>query len=252
MTMDSATFENETDLGPVIGKPEPSFLGLPLEIREKIYCYWIYAVELPDRMLHYLKGPPFTIHRRMVPDEKPGYDPLNLFLVNHQIYGEAQRGFWPYFRFRLSGLNVALVVFRSLHMGFRSQIRYFGHKLSPETANLHVVVSKVKEMRELLPNLRSVRFEAQMPSCPGKDVKIRAIQTLVPQIQPFWEVEGIEVECSEWVVFWDPYGRIPPYSLKDLGIVRIDSRHKFEADVGTAREQWEVQACRALRQAYKL
>ena len=201
----------DDELNASFSKPEPTFQGAPLEIREKIYQYWLRSAcggdagTKSDR-----RGPgskwliwPYSVAGYRLDNKSP----QALFLASRQVNEEANRVFWPLCRFGFDHTDYALAFVNAVPAARLAQIQHIHLRLMLEVPRLvdasideltmlwHLVPD-LEQIRSKLPRLRSVTFDLDGCSLFGNDVELPiGIQNFQFQMAPFWHVKTIYVTC---------------------------------------------------------
>ncbi|KAI9652903.1 MAG: hypothetical protein M1831_006332 [Alyxoria varia] len=207
----------DDELSALTSKPEPTFQGVPLEIREKIYQYWLlsscggdYHNKSGERepQAEWLIWPQFAKHRRHV--KHRGRSPLDLLLASRQVYEEANRVFWQFFRFGFAFAAEALDFLDEIPTIRLDQIHHIHLRLIPqvptrwvrgtpnEESMLWHLIPDFEQLRSKLPHLRSVTFCLDGSRRVGVDLPVSfGIQNFQFQMAPFWHLKTIYVTYLE-------------------------------------------------------
>ncbi|KAI9652906.1 MAG: hypothetical protein M1831_006335 [Alyxoria varia] len=223
--------EGPLDLSPVIAKPEPTFLGIPLEIREKIYKHRIAcdgSYVLDNETMYDLE---FSPHYAARPWQKvkERVSPYNLLTTNRQVHEEVRQTFWPQFWFRFDTPYRAEKFLHNLSAHQQQQIRRLVLGLSPRVP-LHAprvapadvdpkTLPRLIEIRSSLPNLKSILFELEEVSrC--QEVFRGFIPNFVDEMMIFRDVEDMAVTNTELNPQYTSFGTIST-TVTESGIWRV-------------------------------
>ncbi|KAI9652902.1 MAG: hypothetical protein M1831_006331 [Alyxoria varia] len=146
--------------------PGPTFLTLPLELRNAIYTFYISVCGIPEVSLSINEGE----FRPLYPDvagyrhDRKGL--LHLFLVNRQVHAEVSSIFWPLFRINFKHVEEAQEFCQHTSARLLGQIRHVILGVTarplhrPETAaeNSSSSIPLYQNVRAKLPNLETVCF----------------------------------------------------------------------------------------------
>ncbi|KAI9672639.1 MAG: hypothetical protein M1831_000074 [Alyxoria varia] len=236
--------EIENLILPIPSGLEPTFPGLPLEIRENIYEYWLRNSRVHKKMRRYL-----TFYG----SSSGNLDRIkfNMFFTSKQVYREVQRVFWSRHRFTIASLQLATTKLTPLHEDLRAQMRWLNLGIEPEPEReAEELRSQAVNIRSLVPNLRSVRFRAERDGRrPTSDLMPDA-ERLATQIEPFRNVQDIVVDCVEFSLRWSTDGLTATLITEPCGAVKIGSGGTSRAWKESSSEDWKAKMGSALEEVF--
>ena len=200
--------EVPTFLSSVVDKPDPTFLGVPLEIREMIYKHRIACDGSDDKkngtMRHMEYSPRYAMGVQW--GTRKGTSPYNLLLTNHQVHEEEQQLFWQNFWFCLDATLPAAAWLGKLSTHQLQQIRRLIAKFHPETSRLRDEVDPIDgdpevrddmlRIRSALPNLKSILFQAEEYSS-VPELFCSYMPILISHLRIFRDVEDMALSYAE-------------------------------------------------------